>query len=86
MFRAQGPNDVTKLFWALHNPGAENFLNSDDENSIAHYVQSGIFESTDGMMWRLRFKPGEWPNGNKYQPSNSKIALFAIPSPEEMEK
>ena len=65
MFRATGPNDVTKLFWVIHNPGAETFLNSDEPNATKHYVQSGLFESSDGMMWRLRFEPGEWPNGKK---------------------
>jgi hypothetical protein len=84
MFRASGPNDVTKYFWVIHNPGAEAFLNSDDLNVTKHYVQSGLFESTDGMMWRLRFEPGEWPNGKKQSPTNSKIVLFAIPSPKEI--
>ena len=65
MFRATGPNDVTKFFWVIHNPGAETFLNSDEPNATKHYVQSGLFESSDGMMWRLRFEPGEWPNGKK---------------------
>jgi hypothetical protein len=37
------------------------------------------------MMWRLRFEPGNWPNGKKASPSHSKIAIFAIPTPKEKE-
>lgn len=54
------PNDLVKYFWVIHNPGAENFLNSPDEKR--HYIQSGLFESIDGMMWKLRLQPGDWPN------------------------
>jgi hypothetical protein len=38
------------------------------------------------MMWRLRLEPGEWPNAKKTSPTNSKLALFAIPSPLEKQQ
>ena len=38
MFRVVGANDLIKLFWVIHNPGAENFLNQNEPNFIKHYI------------------------------------------------
>ena len=49
------------LVWVMHNVGAEEFLNKVDENFIKHYVDSGLFQTLDGYLWKLRFQTGSWP-------------------------
>jgi hypothetical protein len=46
------------VIWAIYNVGEEDFFNRPFDNYIKHYIQSGLFESTDGTMWRARLMPG----------------------------
>ena len=54
-------------------------------------MESDPFFSHDGMMWRLRLEPGDWSVANSSglrknaiaRPTNSKIQLQAIATPEE---
>ena len=62
MFRRVQPDGKVTLLWVLHNVRPDIFYNKADRNFIRHYIQSGIFRSHDGMMWRIRLEPGNWPN------------------------
>ena len=42
--------------WVLHNVGGnDSFFNDTDD--VTHYIESGIFESINGMMWKLKLEP-----------------------------
>jgi len=49
------------LIWALHNIGPDDFLNKPETNIQHHYVESGVFETIDGLKWKLRLEPGLYP-------------------------
>ena len=83
------------FIWVLHNIGSDSFLNKLNEES--HYIESGVFESLEGMTWQLRLEPGCWPvksqsqgsQGNAQQnvstkSTKSKIDLIAIPTEAEV--
>ena len=88
MFIRKQPDSRVNITWVLHNVGFEHFFNRPDGKYIKHYLQSGVFETMDGMMWQLRLQPGTWPNYNQHgqemqRPSYSQLCLFAIPNPLE---
>jgi len=63
-------------------------LNRDDEACIDHYIESNVFESIDGMMWKLRLKPGSWDSQrtaywSQQSSGLSRIDLYALPTPKE---
>lgn len=53
--------------WMLHNTFQEeqSFFNIDHPNYIRHFLESGVFETTKGMTWKLKLLPGNWPNFNE---------------------
>jgi len=58
------------LYWVIHNVGNSDFFNKrNDPSFIKHYLESGLFESSDGMIWQLRLQPGEIQNPPSERPT-----------------
>jgi hypothetical protein len=75
----------------MHNlfDGEGTFFNRDEKNFVTHFIESGVFESSNDLCWKLRLQPGNWPNEqengvNKTTPSQSKLCIIAIPSQTEL--
>lgn len=96
MYRRGHSDGRVTFIWALHNIGSDDFLNKLGEEG--HYVESGVFETIDGITWQLRLEPGIWPvkvqtqgsQGNPQQQistksTKSKIDLIAIPTKAELD-
>ena len=58
LLRCQQPDGTIKIIWTLKNVGGEEFFNNTEESKVEHLIESGLFESIDGLMWKLRMKPG----------------------------
>ena len=88
IFVRRQPDSRVKMMWTLLNVGHENFFNKPEEDWEQHHIQSGEFETLDGMRWMIKFHPGTWSSeeGQEIQrPNPSQLSLYALPSLKEKE-
>lgn len=81
LFKRSQPNNAIVYLWALHKPGGSDhnsqFLNLDEPDFIRHYVESGVFESSNGQTWKIRFMAFKAENGKI---NEAKMCFFAKPN------
>ena len=71
-----------RILWVLNNLDPNLYYNSQSKYFINHFIESGIFESQNGFLWKLRIVPPSQNNKNEYMKnpsysSNMKTLYYA---------
>ena len=76
-----------RILWVLNNLDPDLYYNSQSKYFINHFIESGIFESQNGFLWKLRIVPPSQNNKNEYTSNKliyQKVHLIACPNKQEI--